>query len=188
MDGGEAVDEFALKRVCVLILVHEDELEAALVEVAQVGEVAQDGEPLREQVVEVHAVRGLLARAVAGGDVLNLADQRREVVVVLRQRLGDGAARVQRHREDVAEHIGLRETRLLHVNAGLVHAGLEEILGVLAVEDGEVGPPAEHGGVLAEDAVADGVEGAAPEVGNVVAQQVGDTAHHLLRGLVREGE
>ncbi len=42
--------------------------------------------------------------------------------------------------------------------------------------------------VGAEDAIADGVEGAAPEAGEIVRDQRGDALEHLARGLIRKGE
>ena len=127
----EPVDEVPLERVRVLILVHQDELKPALVKVPQVGELLQHAPPLRQQVIEIHPVRRLLAREVTRLDVRNLLRQRREVVVILRQRLRERPPRVHRHREDVPQHVRLREPRLLHVNARFVDARLQQILRVL---------------------------------------------------------
>jgi hypothetical protein len=62
MPRGEQVNQVALELVRVLIFVHEDELEAALVMFAHVGVLLQQLEPEREQVVEIHRV----GRAFAG--------------------------------------------------------------------------------------------------------------------------
>ncbi len=61
----EQIDEVALELVRVLVFVHENELEAALVTLAHVLVLLQELEPEREQIVEVHHVRGLLALAIA---------------------------------------------------------------------------------------------------------------------------
>ena len=64
MPRGEQVNQVALELVRVLIFVHEDELEPALVMFAHVGVVLQQLEPEREQVVEIHRVRRALAVGV----------------------------------------------------------------------------------------------------------------------------
>ena len=64
MPRGQQVNQVALELVRVLVFVHEDELEAALVMFAHVGVLLQQLEPEREQVVEIHRVRRALALGV----------------------------------------------------------------------------------------------------------------------------
>ncbi len=62
------------------------------------------------------------------------------------------------------------------------------MLGVLAVHDGEVALVAEEVGVLAQDAVADGMKRAAPERGQLLPEQIRHPPHHFLGRLVGERE
>jgi hypothetical protein len=58
---GQQINQVALKLVRVLILVHEHELEAPLIQFAHVGVFLQQLEPEHEQIVEIHRVGGELA-------------------------------------------------------------------------------------------------------------------------------
>ena len=71
---------------------------------------------------------------------------------------------------------------------GLVHAGGQQVLGVLAVEDREVRRDAQPLAVLAEDAVGDVVEGAAPDVAGLLLDQHLHPAEHLAGRPVGEGD
>ena len=73
-------------------------------------------------------------------------------------------------------------------DAGVGDAGLDQILRVIAVEDGEIALVPEQIGVLAQNPRADGVKRAAPERRQLPAEQIGDAAHHFAGGLVRERE
>ncbi len=72
---GQQVNQIALELVRVLILVHEDELEAALVMFAHLGVVLKELEPEREQVVKIHRVRRALAFGVKIGQARNFLIQ-----------------------------------------------------------------------------------------------------------------
>ena len=92
----------------------------------------------------------------------------------------DGFARVDGEGKNVRQHLGLGKARGLHVNRRFTQAGIDEVFRVLAVHDGEIALVAEQVGVRAQDAVADGVERAAPQRGQFLAQQVAHAAHHFL--------
>ena len=68
MPRREQINQVALQLVGILIFVHENELEAALVMFANVRVLLHQLEPERQQIIEVHAVR----RALAGGVTLLL--------------------------------------------------------------------------------------------------------------------
>ena len=72
MPFGQQVHEVALKFVGVLVFVHEDELESALVQFAHLGMLLKQLEPERKQIVKVHRVRGALALDIARREVGNL--------------------------------------------------------------------------------------------------------------------
>ncbi len=63
-------------------------------------------------------------------------------------------------------------------------AGLQQILGVFAVEDGKIRLIAQGAGVAAQDPGADGMKRAAPQPGQFSAQQVVDALHHFPGRLV----
>ncbi len=65
---------------------------------------------------------------------------------------------------------------------------MDQVFGVVAVEDGEALLIAEKGGVTAQDAVADGMEGAAPKGGEFAAEEAADAEHHFFGGFVGKGE
>ena len=73
MPRGEQVNQVALELVGVLIFVHQNELEAALVMFAHLGVLLQQLEPEREQVVKVHRVGRAFAFDVALRQVRDLA-------------------------------------------------------------------------------------------------------------------
>ena len=100
----------------------------------------------------------------------------------------DAPAGIDRVAEDIGEHLAFGETLVLRIVAELRDHGVEQVLLVLAVHDGEAGREARGLGVAAEQAVADGVEGAAPQPGDVVGQEVRDAVEHLARGFVGEGQ
>ena len=138
MPRRQQVNQVALQLVRVLVFIHQDELEAPLVLLADLLMLLHQLEPERQQVVEVHRVRRPLARGITLLDVRNLRRQMLEVVVLLLQHLRNRLVRVDRQRKDVPQHLGLREPRRLHIHFRLRHAGGDQVLGVLAVHDGKV--------------------------------------------------
>ena len=185
---GEQVDEVALQLVGVLIFVHEDELKAALVMFAHVGMVLQQLQPQRQQVVEVHAVGGALAGNVTLLQVGDLFGELLEVAELRGHDFFGGPVGVDGERKDFVEHLGLGKMRAFDFDAGVGHAGLDEILGVVAVQNGEVAMITEQIGVRAQHAAADGVEGATPQPERLLADEVGNAPHHFRGRLVGKGE
>ncbi len=119
--------------------------------------------PVDEEVVEVHGIGVALALAVFAEDGENLLLVESEVGEVLLEMQLQRGARIEQKRVDVEEDIALRKALLEGVDAGGGDGGLHHLLGVFVVEDGEVRAIADGVGVAAEEAVADGVEGAAPD-------------------------
>ena len=188
MEAGHEVHEGCLEVVGILVFVHEHGLEPLLVERADVGVLGHEAAPQDEEVIKVHEAGAALALGEALLDGGELGRQGNEGRMILGDDVGKGPSRVHGGGEEVAQGVGLGEARGLHVHAGLADAGAEEVLDVLAVGHGEVGAIADAVGMETQDAKADGVEGAAPELGEVAAEEVPDAAHHLLGGLVGEGE
>ena len=144
MPARQQIDEIALEPVRVLVLVHEDELEPALIMLANLRMLLHQLEPEREQVVEVHAVRRPLAGNVTPLQIGDLRPELREMAELALQQRGGGAMGVGRQRKNFVQDIQLGKMLVHFVQLRLHQAGLDEILRVLAVEDGEVLLVAEH--------------------------------------------
>ena len=178
MPPGEQVNQVALQPVGVLVFVHEDELEPALVMVAEVRVVLEQLEPEREEVVKIHPVGGPFAGGVALLQAGDFDGELREMAELPGHQFVGGFVRVGREGENLIQHVRLGKVLVLLVNFRVGHAGLDQVLRVVAVEDGEVAPEAEDVGVQPQNPRADGVKRAAPERAQVVAEQVGHAAHH----------
>jgi hypothetical protein len=186
---GEFVHYLGLDGVGVLVFVDEDVAEAVVEILGDVGGVGQELQPEFEQVVIVADLVLALLLLVGGGELREaVAD-----LAVLREVALDGVVEgelgVAGEGEDAEERAGARVGLLLE--EGLVDGLdglLEEGLGLVGVEDGEVLGQADGVAEHAEGAVADGVEGAAPEALRLDAGEVVDAVEHLLGGLVGEGE
>ena len=188
MTGGEEVDEIALKFICVLVFVHEDELETALILFANVLVVLQELEPEGEQVVEVHGVGGAFAVGVLLGEFRDGGGKLREITELAREQFVGALMGIGGEGKDFVEHIGLGEVGAFGVDLGVGDAGFDEVAGVIAVEDGKIAIVTEGFGVEAKDAGANGMKSAAPEGTEFVAEEVGNAAHHFGSGFVGEGE
>ena len=78
MAHGQEINQVALDFVRVLILIHEDEMEAALILPANLGVFFQHFQPEHEQIVEVHHATGVPAPGVAPFHRLDLRCERTE--------------------------------------------------------------------------------------------------------------
>ena len=168
--------------VGVLVLVHQQVAEAALVVLQHLREGAEQFDRHHQQVVEVHGRGGeqaLLVQAVDLGHPLvvgaaPLGGERLEVDQFVLG-LPDGGV----------EGLG-REA--LGVEAQVADAVLHGAARVEIVVDGEVGAIAQHGSVAAQDAHAGAVEGGYPHAPGNPAHQRGHPLLHLVGGLVGEGD
>ena len=185
--AGEQVDDAALQAVGILELVHQDVLEA----LAVVGErgrvVLEHVQPQAQQVIEVAQVALLLRRGVGRAELHQLLRATFHPVEAFGEDVLQGAERIAGVRIGVEDdgRLGVR----LVLDEGAVdrlHDLGEKLLRFLLVEDGEVRRARSHGRVAAQDALADGVEGAAPELAARDAREVLDALEHLLGRLVGE--
>ena len=188
MPRGEQVNQVPLQLVGVLVLVHENELKPALVMFPQVGVVLQQLEPKDEQVVEIHRVGRAFAVGVTGGQRGDLGRELREMIELAGEQFCDRLVGVAGERKNFVQHVQLGEMRAFRFNFRVGNAGLDQVLRIVAVQDGEIALVAERFGVQAQDPRADGVERAAPERTQFVAEQIADSPHHFAGGLVREGQ
>ena len=76
----------------------------------------------------------------------------------------------------------------LVIDLHFAQAGLQQILGVFAVQDGKIRLVSQGERVAAQNTGADGMKGAAPQPRQYPAQQVVDPLHHFLGRLVGEGQ
>ena len=108
---------------------------------------------------------------------------------VLRYGVGERQLRVAREGEHAEERAGARVGLVLEEElVARFYRLLEERLGLVGVEDGEILRELDGLAVHAQGAVAEGVEGAAPEARGLDAGEVVHPVEHFLGGLVGEGE
>ena len=148
-----------------------------------VGVLLEQADAFEQQVAEIDGVQRFEAGLVVGVELLGLA-----VGIdagLARRDVGGQQAAVLPVVEHAGEGAG-RPALLVDV------LGLEQLLDqadlVVGIEDGEIGFEADELGVAANDAGADGVEGAEPRHAlDGGADEVRDALLHLAGGLVGEG-
>ena len=192
--GPQPRDDVGLQGVGVLVFVDQHVIEALAHALAgrRIGEQAAQEE---QQVVVVEHLLLLLGVGVAGEEPPEvgggrLAPGKRAGQHLGQRRLGVDAARV-----DVEAGGLLGEARTVAAEPERRAGDVQEVLGVAAVEDGEVGTEADVARVDAQQTRGDGVEGAAPDAGGDAAradpagrEERFDAAQHLGGGAAREGE
>ena len=112
----------------------------------------------------------------------------RELLAALRAR-GHGAVACDLARVDVHGPESVRQVELEARGGPSQGEGrrfLDQMPRVLLIQNGEVPRVTQVLRVDAENAIPDGVKGAAPQTCAFAAQQIGDTTHHFARGFVRE--
>ena len=190
--GGHGAHDVVLGQVGVLVLVHQDVLEALLVLQHHVRMVAEQDVGVEQQVVEVHGGRPEAALGVLAVDLAELlasgcrviGHQLHVVQVLL------GADQVVLGDADAAvDEVGLVQ---LVVQPPFLHDGAQQGAAVVGVVDGEVARIAQLAALGPEDAGEDAVEGAHPEASGLRiplwAKQFCDPLLHLPGRLVGEGE
>ena len=186
--SNEEIDHPALELVGVLILVDEYEFELIAEALLKIGVFIEELDRQRQEIVKVHAVGLQLLVGIEFlkaddvlGDFLEPwipdLDRFREIALGV---LGDG--------KDVAEDFRFGKAVASGVDATAGHDGVEHGFLILAIHDGEPLSESEALRVAAENAIADGVERAAPEAIHFDGHEFVDALQHFARGLVREGE
>jgi len=168
-----------LDAVGVLELVHQHVAEALTVVGGHLRILAEQLQGAQQQVAEVHQ-----AAAVQGGLVAAVQLHDLGVIVAARRHLGGGQGVLLEAVDGPLHPAGVVG---LVVHPGLLDHSLHRALLVLGVQDLEIAGQLEGGGVGAQDAVAQAVEGADPQVGHADAQQLLHPFAHLAGGLVGEG-
>src|SRR5436853_3154877 len=182
--GGEQVDDLSLYLVGVLILVNEDVFKVTRPVIADFRLFDKQPLPVHQQVVVIHGVALELARLKEAIHALNLRRQRLEVRIVGDDAIAYGQVAVVGIADDVGDDFGLGKAARFHIDAGVLYRGFDETLGVFGVEDGEVMLIVYGLGVAAQDAIGDGMKGAAPDFARVGLQQRLDAVEHLARRFV----
>ena len=176
--------QLVLGVVGVLILVHEDVAELAAVVVGDFGELLQQEDGAANQVVKVEGVGGAQTLRVDG---VNLRDCLLVRVIASHAgcvRFGTDQFVLQRG-DTVAHGLG---GELLGVQVELFDDEAQQALRVGRIVDGEGGLQAQGGGLTAQHAHAEAVEGRNPHVLGARANQCLDTFTHFGSSLVGEGD
>ena len=108
--------------------------------------------------------------------------------VVVVDDLLDGHRLVDRPAEDVGQGVLARQRPVFGQARGFLPQQADQVLGVGAVEDGEIRGQPHRGAVLAQFQVRKGVKRAARHVLAAAVQQAGGALQHFLRGSAGEGE
>ncbi len=148
----------------------------------------QHPERFLEQIVEVHRVRGLLLFLVARLHVRDLLEQRQEIGKLFREQRIDRRLGVNDETENLGQHIAFRESHLLRIDSRRGDHGIDQILLIFAIHDGEPARIPERASMPAQHAISDRMKRAAPKSARVHRQQIRDAIEHLARGFVRKSE
>ena len=183
----QPTDDDVLRIVGILILVDQNILELLLIAFQHVGTVAQQDVGLQQQVVEIHRAVVLAALAVDVVDVAQLGNLRPPVFGSVRRigQIGPGGDQ---------RVLGLRDARSHHVGfilvVGEVHLlddGLDKVLGVRCIVDGEIRGKTDPVGFGTQDAGENRVEGAHENFPAFPAgHHLPDAFAHLLGSLIGE--
>ena len=184
MPGGEQVDDLGLNLVGVLVLVYENVFKVTRPVIADFGFFREQALPVDQQVVIIHGVALDLARLKDAVDALYLRRQRFEVRMVGDDAIANGQVAVVGIADDVGDDFRLGKAARFLVNAGFLNRGFDEVFGVFGIEDGEVLLIIKRLGVAAQDAIGDGMKGAAPDFARIGLQQGFDAVEHFARRFV----
>ena len=181
---GQQAQPQVLGDVGVLVLVDENELEAALVVGEHVRVVEEQPQVLEQQIAEVAGVQLLQAPLIGGIELRALAGRKAEGFA-RRHLVGRQSAVLPA----IDERSQLPRRPAVLVEALRFDHLLQEADLVVGIEDGEARLEADELGVAAQDLDADGVEGAEPRHAlDGAADEIADALLHLARRLVGEGD
>ena len=180
---GEQPQPQVLHQVGVLVFVHQDVAEPAVIIGQDVRLGPQDLRHVQHQVAEIRRVQRPQPLLIGGVQRLGAAVGEIGVLVRGDPRRGQAA---------VLPALDHPHQRRRHPALGVDPFGLHHLLQqaklVVGVQDGEVGRQPDMLRVAAQHAGAQGVEGAEPEALGRFAEDGGDAFAHLARGLVGEGD
>ena len=172
-----------MRNVGVLVFVDQDEFEAALIISQHVRVLAEQTDVFQQQIAEIGGVEDLQPLLIARIELAALAVGKHR-----------GFARRHLRRPEPAvlpavDQAGQHPRRpALVVDAFGLKQLLEQPYLVVGIEHGEIGFELHHLGMGAQDAPADGVEGAEPRHAfDRLAEHLAEPQFHLARGLVGEG-
>ena len=186
--GGEAAHDLGLERVRVLVLVHHDEAVGARELGRDLRLVAQQVAQEDEEVVVVDQVLLALVARVLEAEALQVLEVLREVEVALRDDVVERLRAVDGHAQDLEDRALAREAAVLPVEPRPAAQQVHHVLGVAAVEDGEVGLEPDVPRRAPEHHVGEGVERPARDALAAGTPQRRGAPEHLLGRPAREGE
>ena len=188
MRRAHSAEDARLQQVGVLVLVHQHVVVQSGDARGEIGRRLEHRRPEEQQVVVVDEVPLLLAQRVVGeerDDLLLVLEEVRQLAVeqLVERELGVDVARVQ-----VVERLLLREALRRLGEAQRAAGELHQVLRVALVHDGEVGRQAGGAAELAQEPVADRVEGAAVHARARGPDEPLGAREHLAGGAAGEGE
>ena len=172
-----------MRDVGVLVFVDQDEFEAALIISQHVRVLAEQADVFQQQIAEIGGVEDLQPLLIVRIELAALA-------------VGEHRGFARRHLRrpeptvlPAVDQAGQHPRRpALVVDAFGLKQLLEQPYLVVGIEHGEIGLQLHHLGMGAQDAPADGVEGAEPRHAfDRLAEHLAKPQFHLARGLVGEG-
>ncbi len=180
---GEQPQPEVLDQIGVLVLVHQDVAEAAVVIGQHIRLRAQDFRHVQQQVAEIRRVQG--AQPLLVRRIQRLRPAVGEVGVLVRRDSRRGQAAVlpaldHPHQPGRSPALGVDALGLHHL--------LQQAKLVVGVQDGEVGRQPDMLGVAAQHPRAQGVEGAKPQALGGLAEDGADPFPHFAGGLVGESD
>src|SRR5262249_52464921 len=117
---------------------------------------------------------------------VNLLEQRKEIRKLFRKQFLERFLCVDDKAEDFREYIALRKSNLLWIDSRAGYDGLEQILLVFAVHDGESARITECTAMPTQNPVSDGMECATPKPAGIDREQIRNASEHFARGFIRK--
>ena len=185
----ELHDDRHLNVVGILILIHQDIIEAGGIFVANILMLPEELIGKRQQIIEIHGIGLLAALHVSHENLTNLRDLR-TLVLLEDSRI----ALISRSTHQVVlrhRNLGMNGSRLilLIIQLHLLHYRLDQRARVTFVINGKVVIEADMLSLRSQDSGEDAVEGTHIEMlGKIISHQFSDTFLHLPCRLVGKGE
>ena len=184
MARGNNIHKVRLQSVGVLIFIHQHMLHALLVIGGDIGVLAQQAQPVDEQIVKIHGIQLALALRIALGnfqDARNIHLMPREVILHCVRQLNAAIGGQTNHG---IQHPRLGEFFILE--AQIRDTMLQQTQGVVFIQNAVIVAIAQQGRISPQHAVGRVMERAAPHAPHPAAHQLRGAVEHLAGGAIGE--